>query len=141
MKWCSYKIKKRLFRTDGNIFVPVKDGIAHDWGIDFDENPRSVLFLMHYLKWNGQPPINITGAEISVLLNESNLNIFGGYITFWVTSIGQRWHLERHNSWTKKGITPSIDLTLKTVHSFGFAFIGWDKMPMGQIILKEFKIL
>lgn len=161
MIWKSYKIKKRLLRTDGNIFTPAYevDGCPavdyHMWGVDFDERPESILALIHYRKWDGLGPLGLTRAKIKVHLTSDNLKLHGGHITFWITTIpSQRWHYTIpiplnepimidcikntwRSSWVKTALLP-VHQSLSDVHSFGFAFVGFKKMPKGELILKDF---
>lgn len=102
------------------------------WRIDPPETPDSVLALLRYQEWAGDPespttttnnPINLLGATISMELRGTGLDLKGGHASLWVVKAGQRWHytadlpIIAEGEWTPFTMTVALEPTLDDWHN------------------------
>lgn len=137
------------------------------WSTDTPEQPISVLALIHYRNWVDLDPIDLRDAQLSVYLRGDDLETDGAACYFWVNTTMNRWHLtaqpleitngrwaaepnrvtltndqsQWRNCWA--GLPPapkSLDSALSAVQSYGFAFVGFLREPMGRLSMAQFNI-
>lgn len=154
--WNTYRIKKRWFRTNSNIFTPLNTASSKDWGVDFEEHPPSYLPFVHYQKWVGKPPIDLTNAIVHVDF-KSDLKLHGAKLYFWIVAVGIRWYcmdevpvdghseieLNLSKEWKmtwKKNDCISVHKALTEVISYGFGFYGFKHPVTGNITMLDFGI-
>ncbi len=176
--WKSYEYFPGGHHYRDIVFLPVggPDGRpciwADDsmWSIDTPENPRSILFLLHYCIWANQPPVDLRGAELRFWLRGENLALHGARCHFWVVSNAPRatrWHFtgnnipisdacwgeetvlkltsdpaQWHRSFASDPETPlELEATLATCFSYGFSFVGFSEKVAGRVALADFRLL
>jgi hypothetical protein len=165
----------------GNVFYPVtwesSGGVGDTgyvwgddsrWRIDTPENPNSILAFIVYRAWDGDGPIDLRDATLSVYLRGDNLDLKGGSVYFWALNgvEGTRYHLLSspltitegswgvqqsvvlandeylwHRSWSRDPANPaSLDFVLSQCDSYGFSFIGFSEEVTGRFSMDEFQI-
>ena len=176
--WCSYDYHASIIAA-ANYFVLTtwdEHGGVDDsgcvwadhtrWSTDAPERPISVLPLILYRNWVGEPSIDLRGSELSVQLRGDNLKLSGAQCYFWAHTSGTRWHcvgrpvaiadgswgeptsfaLESDESlWNKSWVRdPKIEASLETVlssvTSYGFSFVGFTHEPTGKLSMGRFEI-
>lgn len=153
--WASY-----LYEGPGDdkwIPVPFTGQVAADdsmWTIDTPEDPDSILALLTYADWNARYPLNFRATTHLVIRVSGNLHLHGAHVTFWALGAGNRWHLttpipmdgqthridlggEWHHSWSSK--PASLEESLRSVDSYGLAFVGFSEEVTGRIVLEELR--
>ncbi len=136
------------------------------WSTDAPERPVSILPLILYRNWVGEPSIDLRGAELSVQLRGDNLNLAGADCYFWAHTSGTRWHLNSapieisdgswqeptrvtlasdgalwHKSWVRRPATEAgLDQVLSSTTSYGFSFVGFSAEPTGKLSMNSFEI-
>ena len=176
--WCSYEYHASVVAGQ-NYFVlttweergGVDDGgfVWADqtrWSTDAPEKPVSILPLILYRNWVGEPPIDLRGAELSVQLRGDGLDVGGAECYFWAHTAGTRWHCNGqpvpiadgqwgeparvplqsdesmwYRSWTRfPEKAASLDTVLGGTTSYGFSFVGLSREVTGKLSLGSFAI-
>jgi hypothetical protein len=149
LRWASYE----YIGPGQQTFHDAKDGRVTDagWSIDWPENPDSILALVTYPDWTGQPRPDLTNRTATIRLRSDNLDLKGGHATFWIVTEGNRFHHSQpvsvdgttvlsltpggwHHSWSR--IPGTIEAALADVHSYGIAFVGFSEEPTGALVLE-----
>lgn len=134
------------------------------WRIDTPEKPHSILALIHYRNWVKAPPVvDLRDAEVSVYLRGDKLDLKGAKCYFWVNRGGCRWHFTSQplkiteGAWGEKltftlktddklwhrsyaPLPASVNETLRTCSSYGFAFVGFSEKVTGRFAMDDFVI-
>ena len=139
------------------------------WSVDTPENPHSILALMTWRQWHLRGPVDLRDTPLSLYLRGENLDLKGGYCTFWVLCrrLSTRWHFaaqplpiepigwaktptvvtldddesQWHRSWTVPGNAPaSLHEVLGEVDSYGLAFVGFSQAVTGRLAMDEFQL-
>ena len=176
--WCSYHYHASMV-ANTNYFVlttwDVRGGgdnsgcvwAAHTrWSTAAPERPISILPLILYRNWVGEPSIDLRGAELSVQLRGDDLKLAGAECYFWAHTSGTRWHcggrpveitdarwgepstllLESdesvwYKSWTRDPkIEASLDEVLGSTTSYGVSFVGFSHEVAGKLSMSSFEI-
>lgn len=128
------------------------------WDIDTPESPDSVLTALMY--WNdqtggAQQTVDISKAVFSFDLDLSQLDTFGGHVTFWFTTYQGRFHFDQpilhglnafsvgasHQSWARDNGSMTQAADLGAVESWGFALIGFNQEPLGTFAFDDFTFI
>jgi hypothetical protein len=136
------------------------------WSTDAPERPVSILPLILYRNWVGEPSIDLRGAQLSVQLRGDDLKLAGAECYFWAHTAGTRWHcsgrpveiaegrwdepsrliLESDESvWYRSWVRPSftaanLDEVLSSTTSYGFSLVGFAAEPVGKLSMSSFDI-
>ena len=176
--WCSYEYHASVV-AGSNYFVLTtweeRGGVADcgyvwadetRWSTDAPERPVSILPLILYRNWVGEPAIDLRGAELSVRLRGDSLNLGGAECYFWAHTSGTRWHLNScplaiadghwaeptritlkneesrwHKSWTRDPMNEAnLEAVLASTTSYGFSFVGLAYEVTGKLSLGSFEI-
>ena len=176
--WCSYDYHASMIAGE-NYFVLTtweeSGGVGDSgyvwadhtrWSTDVPERPVSILPLIRYRNWLGEPPIDLRGAELSVQLRGDGLKLGDAECYFWAHASGNRWHCKGrpveisdgrwgepsrftlesdeslwYRSWVRGDVTAAdLDAVLAGAASYGFSFVGFTHEVTGKLSMGSFEI-
>ena len=176
--WCSYEYHASMI-AGANYFVlttwAANGGVGDSgyvwadhtrWSTDAPERPVSILPLILYRNWVGEPPIDLRGTELSVHLRGDGLKLGDAECYFWAHTSGTRWHCRGrpvkiadgqweapsrivieaddslwYRSWVRDPeIMAELNTVLGSAGSYGFSFVNYGGEVTGKLSMGSFEI-